>query len=495
LPAILLALGPLFCSVAGESRPLDTCVPAEAMAAYFARPTPEMLNLPPGGTLDQLAGWLVTFKAMGIIPRQGRVVADLIATLPMLARRPHALVLLDITSKRIRLDVYRLKDMQAALLIDGEGLSLDIDRRIRDLLATYTDPDNGRVQVVHRGGIRYHRLTDRRLPDWATVEWGEIGKQFLVTFGQGAFQTMLDALLGRARVLADDEWFRRAHALCQGATSGIEVFIDPVRIQNRVGQVVKDRPGQVLRALGMERAHRLVWTVGFDGRALRSEVFTRDLDGEDHYAMLTGKEVTPPEVTAAIPPAASSYAAFRFPLPEAVRGARTAYLQSQSAGACRRLLQGWDRIEREFDFDAETGLIDQLGENLVLHTFPPHPLRLPILCTIWIQFTGDRPAVTRTVDRMMTAWQTYAGIPTGTRPAVGLLPRIHRDTDGIWHLQLGLIAPAVGVADGWIVISFSPEAVRANLAHLQTLAGQSGRYAPGQPPAGAGNGSNRSSFP
>src|SRR5262245_40934859 len=75
---------------AGETRPLDSCVPRDAMAVYFGRPSPEMISAPPGGAVEQLSGWIITLKAMGVIPQSGRVLADIVGSLPLLSRRPHA---------------------------------------------------------------------------------------------------------------------------------------------------------------------------------------------------------------------------------------------------------------------------------------------------------------------------------------------------------------------------------------------------------------------
>ena len=38
---------------AGETRPLDSVVPQEAMAVYFGRPSPEMMAAPQGGAIQQ----------------------------------------------------------------------------------------------------------------------------------------------------------------------------------------------------------------------------------------------------------------------------------------------------------------------------------------------------------------------------------------------------------------------------------------------------------
>jgi hypothetical protein len=457
---------------AEDTRALDELVPADAMAVYFGRPTPDMLAAPPGGATDHLAGWIITLKAMGVIPREGRVIADIVGTLPMLTRHPHALVLLDITSRKIDDDVYRLNDMQAALVIEGTGLSIEIDRRIRDLLSTYTNARHAEITDHEQDGVHVYELADERLPGWATVSWAEAGSRFVVGFGDGALERMLAVIENRARPLGSDRWFRMAHERCHGPISGIEAYVDFTRIRKRVGEVVEERPTQVLRAVGLEYADTLLWTVGFDGRALRSEVVAREVGGDDLYAMLTGREVTDPEVTASVPPGAQRYAAFHVPLPDAVRSAREAYLNSQSPRGRQRLRDAWARMEREFDFSAEHGLVDQLGDYVVIHTYPPHPLKIPFLCTIWIRLSADAKvgAVRRTLDRMMTAWRQHWSEPTDTAPALGLRPRIMREEDGIWYLQLGLAGPAIGVSRSWIVISFSPEAVRMNLAFLDAQA-------------------------
>jgi hypothetical protein len=135
----------------------------------------------------------------------------------------------------------------------------------------------------------------------------------------------------------------------------------------------------------------------------------------------------------------------------------------------------WKNLSEEFDFDVETGLLDQLGDHLILHTYPQHPLGIPVLGTIWIQVKGDRARVTKTLDGMMSAWQHYAANPPpNVARYLQLSPQVHHDPDGVWYLQLGLLGPAVTVADGWIVISFSPEAARQNVTHLAMRAAATG---------------------
>lgn len=462
---------------AGETRPLDDCVPQDAMAAYFGRPSAEMMEAPPGGTVDQLAASIIVLKQMGVIPRNAVVLADIVGTLPMLSRRPHALALLDVTSKEIAPDVYRLNSLQSGLIIDSQGLENVIDRRIRDLLTTYTSQQTNDIEVRRLDGEKYYRLLDRRLPAWSIIEWGQIGPHFLVCVGEGAFKRFADTLRRKAPSLAHDPWYAQAHKRTHGSTSGIEVFVDFDRVRGRIGEVTRGRPEEVLRALQLERLQRFVWTVGFEGRALHSEVVGRDQEGRDLYKMLSGDQVIAPEVARVIPPDAKAYAAFRLPLPETVRNAREAYLQSQSEAKSDRLRQAWRMVEREFKFDIEREVIDHLGDHVVFHNYPPHPLGVPILCTVWIRYDGDRDRMAASIDRVLGAWQHFFNDRTDTRPS-GLRPQIVRDESGIWFLQMGLIGPAIGVADEWIVVSFSSQAVRENLEYLRQVSASG--------PAGAG---------
>jgi hypothetical protein len=347
-------------------------------------------------------------------------------------------------------------------------------------LTTYTDAQNGRIEPVQAGGVKYYRLIESRLPAWAVTEWGTVGRFLVITFGQGTFETVLATIRDRAPSLGADPWYAKAHARCSANRNGLEVYLAVAGIEKRLAAVVNETVRTTLNAVGLDKADRLLLAIGFDGRALHSEILGRDRDGLDHHMILTGQEIISPRVRALIPEKAGSFVAFRFPLGQAVRNVRQAYLAGQSPDRRNRFHNAWVMIQKEFDFDAETGLLDQLGNHLVFHTFPPHPLGIPLMGTLWIETTGDRAAIERTVNGMMSALQHYVEHPpSGEEAGFRLVPQVRRDPSGIWYLQLGLLGPAMAVTDGWIVISFSPEAVRENLAHLQNRAGAATR--PAQP--------------
>ncbi|MBI4581521.1 MAG: hypothetical protein HY718_17605, partial [Planctomycetes bacterium] len=320
---------------------------------------------------------------------------------------------------------------------------------------------------------------------------------------------LLDVLRGRKPSLADDPWFPGAHERAQGSYSGLEVYGDLARIRERLEEDVRERPSAVMEALHIRQPAKLIWTTGHDERAIRSIVVGRALSGEDIFAVLAGRQIAAPEVLAAIPDQASTYFVLRGPLADVFRGIRAAYLESQSQGQRRAVRELWTRLQQRYGFDSETEVLDQLSDHFIVHTWPPHPLKLPALWSVWIQVHGDWRLVARAVDRMMTAWQeslndegddliaaaealiarsgsrrttapapnsskSTATTPNALKPAATrraafrLSPQVRREPDGLWSLQLGLINPAVAVTQGWIVIAWSPEAVRANLNHLDS---------------------------
>lgn len=462
---------------AAAERPLEDCLSTDVMAVYFGRPSPEMLNAPRGGKVDQLATWLIALKSMGMIPDASLLTADVLGTIPVLWRRPHAIGLLDITSREIAPEVYRLKDLQSVLVIDSAGIETALDRRVRDLLATYTDADHAGIETVEQGGVTFHRLTDRRVPDWVDIDWGNIGRYFVVGVGKGAFERVIDVFAGRAPALGGDAWFRQAHHTLRGSHTGIEVYLDVGRITARLQGPTKNRPAAVLQAMHLEKLDRLVWATGFRGRSVHSEVVGRDIEGADYRVVLAGDELATPEVLAQIPAEASSYTVMRLPLAETFRNLRQAYLESQSPGNRQAIAELWTSLQKKYKFNSEADLLDQLGSHFVIHTYPPHPLGLPLLWTFWIQTAGDTAKIAHTVDAMLTAWQDALIAPrdfTDPNPPkrrFNFTPMVFREDDGIWYLRLGVIGPALAVTDGWIIISYSPEAVRANLTHLQAKNG------------------------
>ena len=162
-----------------------------------------------------------------------------------------------------------------------------------------------------------------------------------------------------------------------------------------------------------------------------------------------------------IPREATAYALIEQSPLELVRRVTEAYLAARSESTQRRLRELWSQIETELDVDVERDLLMQLGPRIVIHDYPQHPL--PLARTVVIQVTGSPAAVRTAVDRLMRRWQRHLESPQSGWP----LLRLQKADDGVWYLQMGLYGPALAVTDRWLVISFSPVAVRQILALLE----------------------------
>ncbi|NLX14434.1 MAG: hypothetical protein GXY44_12380 [Phycisphaerales bacterium] len=437
---------------------MEQLVPAEAVAAWFFEPELRRGDMLRDGRVDQLATWLMALKMMGVVPREGRIVADVVGTVPLLARRPHAVVLLDVAARPLTdEDSYRVDDLQAALLFDGGPLAEVFDRRLRDLLASYTDSEQGRLENLNLGNFRGHRLTDRRLPDWAVIEWCNIDSIYVVAVGRGTLGKVLTVIGRNGPSLADDAWFAKNRSEQKGTDGGITVYVNCTLARKRLESVIPDRPARVLQILHLESTEKVLFRFGYQDRVLHGTMATRDRDGREDIRPLT--ETRPPPETAIIPDQANRYVIFNYPLAEKFEQIRQAYLAGRSPDSRQAREHAWDWLEEKFQFNLQNDLLDRLGEYLIIHDYPPHPLGLGVFRTICIQYHGPREPVAAAVDKLMSAWQWCLQVPAGTLPT-GLSPQLKRDEQGLWYFQLGLVGPAMAVTDGWIVISHSPQAVR-----------------------------------
>ena len=131
----------------------------------------------------------------------------------------------------------------------------------------------------------------------------------------------------------------------------------------------------------------------------------------------------------------------------------------------------WELIQQHREFDAQRDLLDNLGDHIVLHNYPPHPLNIPLTVTILFEIRKEPRLVRETIDKMCRGWK--AGLEqTAERTGEPNLLSLRQDDDGIWHLQIGFIAgPAWTVTDRFVITSWSPAALRDYLTRAGAAAG------------------------
>ena len=217
-------------------------------------------------------------------------------------------------------------------------------------------------------------------------------------------------------------------------------------------------PERVLDALGYADSHARTWAVTPDKRAVRFECVRHGDRGSEHIriaAPASADEIA----NGLIPDQADAYAVLTWNPRQLVSRARNAYLLARSPTNQRRRRAAWSKLEEELSISIDRDLLHQLGRRMVIHTDPKHPLGVGLFCTAQIPITGSTRIVRSTIDTLIEKWRREQRLRGN-----GLV--IQHDGDGVWYLQYGIYGPALAVLDRWIVISFSPKAVRHNIARL-----------------------------
>jgi hypothetical protein len=450
-------------------RGLGECVPAEALMIFWGRP-------PASGAGDYVVNrvlrWVELARELNLIPKEYRVLTDLAGSLTTFGHHDHAIILMDVGSKPVGHEGYRLARMQLAVVVATDGRNDEIVDRIRLLLSTYTDKQFGQIKVNQRSEARSYELTDSRLPGWATWEWGQLGRFYVIGLGTGAFKRILDSYLDPGRSIECDPWYRGARQKCQGRGAMIEWFVNYQGIRQCLEPDVKGRTEKVLDALGAGKLRRGLCTFRLEDRYLVCYVMNQ-FEDRDQFIPLSDPRNLPAELMRIVPPDASC-AVMEVNLADWIGRLCNAYLASKSDVEQKEWRKWWADFERKRGVDTRTQFLDRLGKHLIVHTWPAHPLRLPLTFTLLLEIDDPVP-VRDFIDAMMGEWQALLRQPVATSAATTQRTRdrflltIGREPDGMWYLQAGLVRPAVAVGERHIVISWSPEAVRANLEMLSRL--------------------------
>jgi len=208
-----------------------------------------------------------------------------------------------------------------------------------------------------------------------------------------------------------------------------------------------------------------MWTVGSKNRAV---ICT-------HLKIIDGEEILVPISTEArgvqsrlIPDAATEYTLLRCGLDDILTRATNAYLASRRPGIRDNLRSHWATFELEADISIKQELFDQLGDVILIHDDPPHPLSLPLLSTVVIPIAGDPATVGRSLNAILeqsNRWFRNANANPGDH-APAFAPQFTQADDHVWYLSFGFAGPAITVADRFIIISHSPLACRHARDHL-----------------------------
>ncbi|HEY3241921.1 MAG TPA: hypothetical protein VGM03_01095 [Phycisphaerae bacterium] len=460
-------------------------VPADAVVAVLTDGSGSREGADPTPNLAVLLASRI--REMGLIPDGSGATGlfvDIAAALPAVIRHPWAITLLEIASTPSGEGARHLADLRGGLIVLTRGENEELERQIRRALATYTTSEFSKLSERQVGDSTVYELRDSRMPEWALLSWGRVGDAYVVTLGAGSFDRIVASPRGsghlvRESLLARAEWLARARRECHSTAAAVEwtVDFDGLRrqLENAAPHTVFDR---ALSAFGLNETDRALWTVGALGREITCYTLARVGDA-DRFSVVAGPEIRNPLPSQFIPPEASTFAVFDHRPATLLRRLAAGYLATCRDEWRDKLRDNWERLQGRTGVDFQRDVLDQLGDRIVVHTWPPHPLGIALLCTVELEIDGSAERLRRALDVLLGEYGQY--LQEGHSAAAGdpFSMRIKRDEDGVWYLQAGIYGPALKVTQHWLVISFAPQAVRQNAAYLARY--EAGANAASQP--------------
>ena len=464
------------------ARPLMDLVPADSLIVYSAKPYERLLptSRPDGQPTFSIASIAAALNSAGLIPNEGQVFADIAGALPLFGQFEHAIVLLDVASRVVERKEattsgpaelgpsLRLKRLQTAIIFRTGEQSAAVLQQLDRIIGRYTNQDMAELSTQKDGDVSFQRLVDERLPGWAIWEWGRLDEFYVVSFGEGAFMKVAQTHAGRTRRLADDAWFRSALAKTHGDRALVQGFFALSRLREGLGDAAQGRVARVADALHASDMTHDLWTIGQEGRALTwYRCYHRG--GEDFVRTYSEPASYPPHHRRIVPDAARHIAIINAPTRWLVDNLPRAWIASQSEGNLRKWKRAWRTLEQETGIDIGGNLIEHLGQTIVIFDYPPHPLDIPFALTIAIEIKNQR-AVRMATDALLGAWGQYLDDRAERNQTVLVRVNVKRDDDGVWYLQAGILGPALKVTDRYVVISWSPQALRDALKYIEARA-------------------------
>jgi hypothetical protein len=465
-----------------SARPILDLVPSDCLVVYAAKPYERLLptSRPDGQPTFSIASIAAALNVAGLIPNEGQVFADIAGALPLFGQFEHAVVLLDVSSRVVeRKGVtasapvelgpsLRLKSLQTAVIFRTGDQSSAVLQQLDRVIGRYTNQAVAHLSTQQEAGFSFQRLVDERLPGWAIWEWGRLDEFYVLSFGEGAFLKVAQTHAGKVQRLADDAWFRGALAKTHGDKSLVQGFFALSRLRAGLGDAAQGRVARVADALQASDMTHDLWTIGQEGRAVTSyRCYQRN--GEDFVRTYSEPASYPPHHRRIVPDAARHIAIINAPTRWLVDNLPRAWMASQSEGNLRKWKRAWRTLEQETGIDIGGNLIENLGQSIVIFDYPPHPLDIPFAFTIAIEIKNQR-AVRMATDALLAAWGQYLDDRAERNQTVLVRVKVKRDDDGVWFLQAGILGPALKITDRYLVISWSPQALRDALKFIEAPA-------------------------
>jgi hypothetical protein len=465
---LTLVYATLLSGSAGGADALMAVVPSDAAVAVTL--VPRRIgdrDTGPGGVA--LVGYLLQqagqLGATAHLDTTARIVADVLGSVPAVSNFPTSVCLLEARARPLPSGGNRLAGLRGAAVFRTGGRNASIAKRIQELLDLYTDQENSKIRKRGEGEEAVFTLVDFRFPDWLVVQWGAIGPWYVVSVGRGAFDEVAGSIREPAGSLASDSWYVAARGRSPGPGTFLRIYVNVDRLRSQLGPVMTGTPDRVVSAVGLGGLQKGLWTVGRSGRFVDIDCVQRR-HGDDRFVPITVPVSRHIGFQDVIPDQATSCTVLDLAGRDLILGVRDGWLASRSESTRERWGLLWDRHVADPGWSVHDDFLHHLGDRVVLHNDPKHPLGIPLLCTILIEIDGSSEAVQDSIDRLMAALQHYFTPRPDDPDHPTESPPLRRASDGVWYVQAGLLGPALAVTPRWIVISYAPAAVRKSVRFL-----------------------------
>lgn len=407
-----------------------------------------------------IANLAVDTGVVSSLDDETRLWLDGVGSLPVILEHPNVIALLGVQARALDENSHRLDSLQLAIIVHTRGENAAIQQRVQQLLSLHTNQSQTRLETVEFDGGRYFQLRDNRLQDWAVLAWGAIGDHFVLTLGEGAFAQVLAVARGDTPRLTEDDWLPFALKTVQAHRAKLGWYIHFDRIRAGEDKILAGKIARVRRALHLGATQRGLWAIRYEGRAVEIDGVVREGDRNVHRPVSDSRLIDTLGNNV-VPDQAGSYAIFERNARAAMEIIGAAYLVGRSPEGRESFRDWWYDIEARAGMSFDEDILAHVGDHIVIHDHPKHLLRVPLLWTYLFEISGDADTVRKGIDELLKLVRDeMADIETPFK--------VEKAEDGIWFLRIGIEGPAVTVTDRWIVLSYSPRAVRANAAQLKT---------------------------
>lgn len=459
-------------------------IPADAMLVVHARPLPRHLNPDAGGDWEKQATSQPTRSPVDALVRVfTKAIESELKPRDLIGLRigeafvaalnyPYAIAMIDVGARPLpnRPEASRMERLRLAAIVDAGADKVKFIRIIQKVVIDTTHDKFATITKRKAGGIEYAELYDSRLPEHDVVTWGEIDDKFVIAFGRGTFDALVNATNEAIPSLQSEGWVPRVRAE-RAADTYFEMIVNSQSIRTKLDRDVRGAASDFFEAWESENVQRSHWAFGMTGRAM-SSVAHFESDGETTERVFA-RPLSADSETLKLIPADTNYAMYEVDMGRFLRRLVLGLVATRDPKVKAEIRQAWSKMQQAYDFDAQTEYLDQLGDTAIMHKYPMHPIKLPFAVTTLIEIDGDPKLVAQSLNRMCIAWEELqaAEVEKGIVAPAKLLKQ-----RGTWFLSFGFLGgPAWIVTEKYVVFSWSANALHQ---YLDTVGDEIGKIVP-----------------